>query len=171
MWRRCSKASARAFSATSVAAIFRFNFQTAATSRLSSCPRLSRASRLGTHCSPYRDGRDRPGHDRIKPTLRRPVFWSGDGCACLFPGSPKGESPPCKKGERSAEKAHKSEPRLRGAARTLRSVRLASRRSTAAIFALPDCSKRHPERPFGLLIPPASAGFVRARSTSYGEPS
>ncbi len=30
---------------------------------MGSCPRSSRASRLGTQCLPERDGRDKPGHD------------------------------------------------------------------------------------------------------------
>jgi hypothetical protein len=57
----------------------------------SSCPHLLRASRLGTQWLLYRDGRDNPGHDDRKAKRHRPVFCSGDGCACLFlPRKPGG---------------------------------------------------------------------------------
>jgi hypothetical protein len=76
------------------------------------------------------DLRYKPGHDEEKKKSQRfagPVFSGLDQPVSIFP-SPK----------RGAERREGALtiPRLRGAARTLRSVRLASRRSTAAILAI-----------------------------------
>jgi|SRR5581483_2017618 len=56
----------------------------------SSCPRSSRASRLGRQCAPYRDGRVKPGHDeREKPerSENRICRHSGRGCKPANPES------------------------------------------------------------------------------------
>jgi hypothetical protein len=83
-----------------------------------------------------------------KAKRHRPVLWSGDGSACRRVPQTRGSGAPT---------GASTIPRLRGAARVLRDT-LASRRSTAAILAAGTAPKTHPDRPFGLLIPRASAG-------------
>jgi protein ImuA len=49
----------------------------------SSCPGLSRASRLGTQCHTKRDGRDKPGHDTN-------ILWIAEEMARVESGAPHG---------------------------------------------------------------------------------
>jgi hypothetical protein len=131
---------------------------------LSSCPHLLRASRLGTQCPDYRDGRNKSGHDERyrfnfqTAKRQRPVLLSGDGCACRrIPRGPGGVVP-----RKMVEGAERRQAHQQCHACEARRASCDQRARLSALhrgdFGRRDSSITTPDRPCGRLIPRAFAG-------------
>ncbi len=139
----------------------RFNLSN---SQASSCPGLTRHP---SSCEESWIAGSSPAmtsnHDLICQTAKRhrPVFLSGDGCACLFLASLKPEGAERRQAHQQfhaceARRASCAVDKFTQAAQTsTRHARLSALHR--GDFGRRDCSNHHPDRPFGLLIPRASA--------------